>query len=268
MVGVGKRKSKLHHTKNMLPKITNKQQEILKYIYHFRFLNRIQIQALLKHKDYHLINTWLKDLTEKEYLNRIYSTKFIDNTKPAVYYIGKNGIDFIKTIVNCPKEQIKKLHREKDRSEHFAGSCQLLAHIYLELRSKSDDETKYKVTTCTSFSNPDSPYNFLLDTTSNLVIEKESKGMKKYYLLEIFEPTLPLHSTRKRIKDYFDLYFSNSWENNTQELFPTLLLVCPTTPALISTKRFAKKLLGEYEDIDLKIQFETEQDVRGSNIFD
>ena len=50
-----------------IPYITPKQQEIPKLIYKFRFLNRIQIQTLLNHKDKRRINSWLKDLSEKEY---------------------------------------------------------------------------------------------------------------------------------------------------------------------------------------------------------
>lgn len=242
-----------------LPPITKKQQEILRYIYHFRFLNRVQIQTLLNHKDYRLINTWLKDLTEKEYLNRIYSTKFGENTKPAIYYIGINGIKYIKKIIDCPIEQAKKLYREKDRAEHFIASCQFIADIYLDLRNRNDDETNYKVTTSASFPNPNSPYHFLSEMSSNLVIEKETKSkeksMKKYYLLEVLEPTLPVYSIRKRIRNYFDFYFSNSWEDNTKEEFPTVLFICPSISMLIYAKRFTKKLLSEHDDIDLKSQF-------------
>ena len=49
-----------------IPYIAAKQQEIPKLIYKFRFLNRIQIQTLLNHKDKRRINSWLKDLSEKE----------------------------------------------------------------------------------------------------------------------------------------------------------------------------------------------------------
>ena len=43
-----------------LPYISEKQKEILKLIHKFRFLNRIQIQTIMKHKDYKRINVWLK----------------------------------------------------------------------------------------------------------------------------------------------------------------------------------------------------------------
>ena len=57
---------------NTLSKLTNKQKEILKLIYQYRFLNRIQIQALMGHKDYKTINVWLKDLRQNGYVEWIY----------------------------------------------------------------------------------------------------------------------------------------------------------------------------------------------------
>ena len=80
--------------------------------------------------------------------------------------------------------------------------------------------------------------------------------------MEIFEPTLPLYSIRKRIKNYFDFYFSNNWEENIGKDFPTLVFVFPTMAALVKIKRFTAMMLAEYEDIDLKIQFMTEAEVR------
>jgi len=78
------------------PKITPKQQEILQRLYRYRFLNRIQIQQMMGHRDYKTINLWLKDLTQKQYVERIYSTHFLEKTKPAIYYLGINGIRFLE----------------------------------------------------------------------------------------------------------------------------------------------------------------------------
>ena len=230
-----------------LPNTTNKQQEILKYLYHFRFLNRIQIQALLKHKDYKTIYLWLKDLTEKEYIIRIYSTKFPDNTKPAIYYIGSNGIKFLRLNTDCPKEQINKLWREKDRQQTFISNCQLLADVYIDLRNKSNDKIKYSAKTKSDFINPDSPLHFLTETGADIVIEKNEDCTKKYYLLEILDDSLPGYSIKKRIKNYIDLYFSNSWEEATGEDFPTIILVCETLPMVMTVKKLAYKLIEENE---------------------
>jgi hypothetical protein len=81
-----------------LPKITKKQQEILRLLYTYRYLNRIQIQALLHHKNRRRINEWLSDLQDKHYVEWIYSTDFEQKTKPAMYYLGSNAIDPIDGV--------------------------------------------------------------------------------------------------------------------------------------------------------------------------
>ena len=91
-----------------LPKITNKQQEILLLIYKYRYLNRIQIQQLLNHKNKKNINTWLKDLTEKQYLNKIYSNNVGENIKPAIYYASINAIRYYKRL-NMSSYYLKKI---------------------------------------------------------------------------------------------------------------------------------------------------------------
>jgi len=252
--------------KEMLPKITKKQLEIIKYIYHFRFLNRTQIQALLKHKDYRLINEWLKDLTEKDYLIRNYSEKYGERNKPAVYYIGPNGIKLIKTLVNCGTVQLKKLHREKDRKDPYISKCQKLADIFINLKNKSNEKVLYKLTTSSGFSSPDSNYHFLAETTFDLVVEKAGGNKNKYYLAELFESTLPIHSIRKRIKNYFDFYFSNTWEDNTGEDFPIIIVICEVE--LISkVRKFTKTMIIENEEAEnFKINIVANDDIVSNSI--
>ena len=79
-----------------IPKISNKQKEILNLLYSHRFLTRKQIQSFLNHKDKKTINLWLKDLRNNEYVNWIYNKDdFAEKTKPAIYYLGLNGIHYL-----------------------------------------------------------------------------------------------------------------------------------------------------------------------------
>ena len=100
-----------------LPTITNKQKTILYLLYKFRFLNRIQIQTLLNHKTYNRINAWLKDLTDKGYTGRKLDTISKINNVPAIYYLKKNGMQFVKTQDYAEKSYISKLYQEDTRSD-------------------------------------------------------------------------------------------------------------------------------------------------------
>jgi hypothetical protein len=83
---------------NTLPTITTKQQAILKLLYQYRFLNRIQIQTLLKHKDKRIIISWLKDLRDKQYVNWHYdATDFIAKSQLGIYYLALNGIRYLRS---------------------------------------------------------------------------------------------------------------------------------------------------------------------------
>jgi hypothetical protein len=87
-----------------LLKLTKKQQEILRLLYSFRFLNRIQVQAFLRHKDHKTINLWLRDLRAKGYVEWIHSTHFAEKTKSAIYYLALNGVRYLRTLTGKSKD--------------------------------------------------------------------------------------------------------------------------------------------------------------------
>lgn len=116
-----------------IPYITAKQREIIKLHYQYRFINTKQIQNFLEHKDKKTINIWLKDLREKHYLEWHYSKEFGENTKPAIYHIGINGIRFLKTQDECSMTVIQRLYRDGKRKVPFIQSCILAADARLNL---------------------------------------------------------------------------------------------------------------------------------------
>ena len=116
-----------------IPKITRKQREILDLIYSHRFLTRIQIQAFLKHKDKKTINLWLKDLRSKNYINWIYDKdNFVEKTKPAIYYLGVNGIRHFSNFDAHPFDELRNHCGEHVRSQCFIDRCVLLAECCLD----------------------------------------------------------------------------------------------------------------------------------------
>lgn len=114
--------------------ITNKQLEILKLLYRFRFLNRLHIQTILNHKDPKRINTWLKDLTEKKLIGRQYSTKLLENTKPAVYYLLPASKEWLLKENDVVEDHFRKLYKEKTRSQRFIDHTLTVADFYLRLQ--------------------------------------------------------------------------------------------------------------------------------------
>ena len=253
-----------------LPEITNKQQTIIKLIYKYRFLNRKQIQALMNHKDYKTINVWLKDLAEKQYLERIYSTHFAERTKPAIYYLGINGIRSLKITEEYPLTELRKRYREPSRSSGFIDTSILLADCCLKLVGHNTKTTSYASCVQAEYTSPDSDYHFLFDNeliSPNLCIREEKDVPDKegyvyvnHFLLEIFEPTLPRYRIKKRLTDYVKFLEDEEWEDENDPQ-PIILLVCPRLTDLIYAKRRTRGLLANIWDeddrADMHIRFTT-----------
>jgi hypothetical protein len=158
---------------------------------------------------------------------------------------------------------IRKLYRDKDRSENFINRCFLLADATLTLRNKSIDGVIYSATTESDYSNNASSFHFLCELNPALIFIKQKHTRMKYYLVEVLEPTLPRYSIRKRMRTYVDFYFSNDWENTmNNKPFPIILVICPTKALMIATKRYTKKLLEENQQPEyLHISFTTTDEV-------
>ena len=266
--------AKNNKSKNMTPQyITTKQEEILILIYKFKFLNRTQIQALLKHKDHRRINSWLKDLTEKQYLNRIWSNGYYERTRPAIYYLAPNSLDFLSRRYLITPRYFSKVVAEAEagKSEYFISDSLLLAELSLTFLNENKEAAICTSITRIELAEPYSDYSFLTEAKvrPDLLFAKRAtnKSMTKYYFMEVIEKYSSFILIRNKIKKYFDLYYSNSWEDNVGGIFPTLLFVCPSLYLLIYAKRYARRIRSEeYDDADFTIQFALLENIKSNGL--
>ena len=97
--------------------ITNKQNTILTLLLTFRFLNSKQIQQFLNHKDHRRINGWLKDLTDKEYIERDFKPIYGILTKPAVFNLSPTGRKYMRDNHQAvSRNYLGKLREDPKRS--------------------------------------------------------------------------------------------------------------------------------------------------------
>jgi hypothetical protein len=275
-----------------IPGVTRRQKEIVELVYKHRFINRIQIQTLLKHKDYKTINLWLKDLREKHYVEWIYSTDFTEKTKPAIYYLGLNGIRQLKTrndesldYLPFPEQELRKRYHESTRSQTYIDRCLLLVDTCIALEQARDEESYpqswYFYETEADYQG-DSFYNFLSEDElihPHLCFSKEVwEGYGDYYtgesyLLEVFDETLPRYRMSKRIKDYITYLDEEDeeWKSETYtDKLPIILIVCSRLSDLIYTKRKTRGLIADIWDQDdedrPRIRFTTVDKLKESGI--
>jgi len=285
-----------------LPKLTKKQQEILRLLYGFRFLNRIQVQAFLGHKDPKTINLWLRDLRAKGYIEWIYSTHFAEKTKPAIYYLSLNGVRFLRTLTRktkdedgnvtvlpaYPPEELRKRYKEPTRSQTFIDRCVLIADccIALEREDVANEaegrKLRYYYQTEAAYLLERSYYHFILDSElihPHLIFCQDKYGKEEEtiesYMLEVFDPTLPRYRMKKRLGDYVKFLDveGDEWQEQTKtEKLPILLFVCPRMSDLIYAKRRTRGLIAkawEWEDDDAerpRVRFTTVEKIRAHGV--
>lgn len=224
-----------------LPPITNKQKEILLLLYRFRFLTRPQIQKLLHNKHPKNINIWLKDLTEKDYTRRIYEKTREEINNPARYYLGRNGIKFLREQNTCEKAYLQKFYQENRRSDTFILRCLLIVDIYLNLFEKKLSGFKF-------YTPSDFPKNGVIrKLLPSFAYVKEDKNEIKHYAGEILKEGMPRFAIRARIKQYMEFFAEDEGSY--------IIFICPTDDLRIYVSRFTQKYLQEesIDNIDIHI---------------
>ncbi len=225
-----------------LQKITPKQTDILLLLYRYRFLNRIQIQKFLNHKSNTRISQWLKDLTDKKIINRIYSQKRQYMNTPAIYYLGLKSRYHLLENEDCNPILLKRVYQEKGRSERFMDHWQFVADLYFHFL-KVAEEQKSTVQFLTATELADFAYTPLPLPDAYITVSESKDVVKRYFLAVIDKKTPPL-VLENQIKSYCRYYRGNYWQDNYQYDFPKILLICPNA--------FVKNLIAGFilENVD------------------
>lgn len=231
-----------------LPPITPKQQEILNLLYKYRFLNRAQVQTLLKHKDKRRIISWLKDLREKEYVDWHYdATGFVTKSQPAIYYLSLNGIRYLRELDIHPSEELRKRYKESTRTQVFIDRCLLIADCCIKLITESNVNVRYTFSLPADYVDPSDPRHYLNEIKPHLYFSRHLEGDITEYLLENFEQTLPRYQLKKRLKDYVE------YLNDSDTDLSVVLLVCASTADLLYVKRRARTLVDDNDDLQIRV---------------
>jgi hypothetical protein len=227
---------------NKSSNITDKQQDILKLLYRFRFLKRSQIQQLLNHKDYKTINLWLKDLIEKEYIQK----RDIKFPYKIAYHLAPNGISYFKKELKYESKLLQKYYREQDRTLSFISSSLLIADIYLDLINRNSEKVKFKVYIKSDYASHEHA-DYLLALKPNAYIIQTAKDDEKEYFIEVICHQ-PKERLRQRIKNYLYSFQGREWEEETDKDFPTILIICQSDELLDYIKPYTKRKLAQFDE--------------------
>lgn len=232
--------------------ITQKQLDILLYLYRFRFLDTPTIQLFLKHKLTTRIQQWLKDLKDKEYIIQFYDKEsFVNRTKPAIYCLHYKARKILQTQKKCDAYILANLYREKTRSNKFQRHCNDIAKI----ANQMDKRTQAVNQTCHFFTKVElSGYMHFPQPLPDGYIALSKRGMKtKRYLLELFDEKMPKRFIKSKVRRYITAS-DGEWNDVTKVDFPFVLLVAQTPYEQKKIIRCARIVMDEeYGEVEFYI---------------
>jgi hypothetical protein len=221
--------------------ITQKQDILLQLIYTFRFLHSKQLQQLLSHKDHRRINSWLKDLTEKQLLERDFRPRYGLLTKPALYNLSPQGRSYLRRSYPLVSTRyVTRLRDDAKRSKAYRIRCQLVADFYLALFARTQQSVTNGVTERLRLASlpRDTQFHFLtpayFDTTPCVLLtplnpdaywyrELEKETIQSMlFVIDSYVPRLMLSTFLKRL---FDTLSEESWEEQMDSLH--VYILCP-----------------------------------------
>lgn len=251
------------HISMQLTSISPKQTEILLLLYRYRFLNPIHIQKFLGHKSHTLITSWLKDLTDRQIIQKIDVKRTGEITnKPAIYYLGLKSRLLLRENDKCNPELLNRVYQEKKRSETFRNHWLAMADLYFDfLQASSIQKTALHFYTATDVA--DFAYAPLPAPDAYMVIEDKKQTSR--YFLELIDGSEKWFAVNRRIKQYISYFKKNYWQEHVQLPFPSILLICPNTKLKGHLLSFIAKEI-EKEEVDLNFFLSIHADIQQRGI--
>jgi len=234
--------------------IKPRQKEILMLLYKFRYLNRKQIQPLLGHKHHRLIQEWLNDLVFKKLIIQDYDNKLAP--QPAIYSLDNKGKRYLKKLSDLKIKPLNGIWRVTKYKDQLKTHCLLLGDIYLSLLDLAK-----KNNVALDFRTKTELYGMLhliFPSPDTFFALKDKAGKARRYFLDIFDDVPPV-LMRRRVKQYFEYYNSDEWQDNTGQPFPEVILVCPNHRLKSHLNFFIQNKLSD--DSELAFYLTTKEDI-------
>lgn len=235
-----------------IPVITDKQKEILTYLYTFRYLHTNQIQKLFNHKDKTTVKEWLKDLRDKGFINKVEqeNDSFIDRSKPNIYCLAPLARQILKKDETYDRTVLDRIYRENKRKPKFIEHCLAITDAYLLFLARKEQDQELEFFTETELTR----FDYFPQPLPSAYLSITTKKETQRYFLDIFDPYTPSFVLRMRVKQYLDYADSGDWEVNTNgEALPAILFICQSNKSKSHVYFYSKsKFEKAYEEtIDL-----------------
>jgi len=225
-----------------IKKLNPSQTNLLLSLYKFRFITRKKLKNY-QNTSHAYTHYRLTNLLNQNYISRHYSGKDKLQGKEAIYYLNKDGINYLKQYQK-EKIDIKTInlaYKDKIASEVFIEKCLDIVDIYLVMRKllagKAQIYAKAEIR----------EYQFIPKNTDLFI----TQGNKTYIIL-LFDQSATYAANRQKAKRIIEHFESNRWDEANQN-YPTILAVCASAYLEKQVLGFFKASTQKYGADYLKI---------------
>lgn len=217
-------------------KLTQKQLEVLKLLYRFRFGTSdllSQAQGGVSRTAAHMR---LKTLTEKGFLVSKRDGQDKLQGKPAIYRLSSKGSKVLAAEgTKYSTRVLNAMRGNRNFSDRFIDHNLIIFTIFNKLNEKYGENLVFL--TKSNLDNED--FDYLPSVRPDVFAHLTSDGA--YYFMYLIEDSNPDFALVRHVSTLYEFEKSGIWEGRTGERLPIVLLAC-TTKRLetIMQKRFAK----------------------------
>lgn len=226
----------------------NKQIDILRLLYRFRFATTELLTQALELKSKIKMNERLKILLDQEYIGRNFEPEYRLLRKHATYYLLPRGVEALKRIPDNKFDALTLRNTRKDKtaSDQFIDYSLGIFGLYCRLKSEYGDNLHFF--TKSQLANR---YDYFSEFMPSVYVRIVANDTERDYFVEYLQSSKPFFTVIQRLKQYIEYADSGEWEAATNSDFPVVLLVCDGQSLLKRTLKRTGATLNDASD-DLK----------------
>lgn len=254
--------------KSELVRLKSNPEQIIIYIYRFRYLNRPQLQTLLNHKSRSYILDWLNYLSDQKFLKQYYNPKTPDEA--SYYSLGTIGrkylIKFQNELSDINIDLLDRVWREGKYTPAFKKHTMFLGDVFISLRElvKQVDGGQGKLWFFTQTDLVGVEHLVSPEPEAYFFIEDKDKNVQSYFL-EMIDEHAKWENTQKTIRKYFKYFKKNTWQENMKTEFPEIIIICPDYQARNGLNKFILKQF-KTQQLELSIHLTTKIEIKSQGI--
>lgn len=243
-----------------IPLHTKQEDDIIFYLYQFRYLLIKQLIKLFGHSDKKWMQQILNGLVLKKFIAQIKNDEI---SKGFVYCLDSKAGHILKEDDSMDEDFLGRLYKEKKKEARFIKGHLFIVDIFLFFFAKKEKGQELNFFTEQELRN----YEYFPDPLPRAYIEEIDGADTERYFLEYYDEYTPHKIITDRVIYYLNYYKGGDWQANTDNApFPSVLFVLPTDQRKYHIKKYSQAILNKNLGEDIALFLTTKNEIKSGEV--